>query len=485
MPRRKPPLWLAIVASSVPMFMVALDNLVVSTALTAIRADLGSDLEQLQWVVNAYILGFAGLLMTGAAVGDRYGRRKVFIAGITFFTIFSALCGMAQTSEWLIALRGLQGMAAAFVMPLSLTLLSAAVPDKMRSAAVGIWSGISGLAIAMGPLVGGLVVDGLDWRWIFWVNIPIGVIAIPLALFALAESRGPAGGLDLFGVLLAAGAVVSIVWATVRASDDGWVSRPVILAFAGAIGLLAVFIEQEVLSRHPLLPLGLYRSRAFALTNVVSLAMNFGVFGAIFLLAQYLQFAQGYTALEAGVRTLAWTLVPMVFAPLAGLFTDRIGGGRLMAAGLLLQAVGLAWINRVAEPSTPFMDIVAPMMIAGAGMGLVFAPASAVVLASVRERDRGRASGANTTIREIGGALGVAVLGTVFAGAGSYANPDAFVDGLRPAIWVGVGVLVVGGLLGLFIPRRVRPPVDPAEPPAARYESPEPEQVDVRVPTPV
>ncbi|HST84817.1 MAG TPA: MFS transporter [Kineosporiaceae bacterium] len=457
MTRSRPPLWLAILAASVPMFMVALDNLVVSTALTAIRADLGSTLEQLQWVVNAYILGFAGALMTGAALGDRFGRRRVFLLGIALFTVASALCGLAQSSTWLVLLRGLQGLGAAGVMPLSLTLLSEAVPDKMRSASVGIWSGISGLAIALGPLVGGLVVDGLDWRWIFWVNVPIGILAIPLARYSLAESRGPAGRLDLPGVFLVSSGVVALVWGIVRAADHGWTSTPVLSAFAAGVTLLIAFLLRERATSEPLLPLYFYRSRSFALTNVVSLAMNFGVFGAIFLLAQFLQFAQGLTALEAGVRTLAWTLVPMVFAPLAGLFTDRIGGGRLMAAGLFLQAFGLGWIVTVADVSSPFTAILAPMMIAGAGMGLVFAPASAVVLASVGEHDRGRASGANTTLREIGGALGVAVLGTVFAHAGSYRSPESFVDGMRPAIWVGIAVVVIGGLAGLGIPRHPKP----------------------------
>lgn len=483
MSRTRPPLWLSITAASVPMFMVALDNLVVSTALVTIRDDLGSSLEQLQWVVNAYILGFAGLLMTAAALGDRFGRRRVFLLGIVLFTVASALCGTATTSGWLVALRALQGIAAAAVMPLSLTLLAEAVPDRMRSAAVGIWSGISGLAIAMGPLVGGLIVDGLDWRWIFWVNVPIGLIAVPLARVTLGESRGPAGGLDLPGVVLACGGVVSLVWATVRAAEEGWTDGTVLGGFTAAAALLLLFVLRERVAPHPLLPLAFYRSRAFTLTNVVSLAMNFGVFGAIFLLAQYLQFAQGYTALGAGERTLAWTLMPMVVAPLAGVFTDRIGGGRLMAAGLFVQAVGLAWIVVLVEPDTPYVSLLAPMMVTGAGMGLVFAPASAVVLASVGAQDRGRASGANTTVREVGGALGVAVLGTVFAHRGGYTSPDTFMDGLRPAVWVGVGVLLAGALAGCFVPRRPRPVTGPtaeehvphrSDAPAVAAAAPEP-----------
>jgi EmrB/QacA subfamily drug resistance transporter len=446
--------------------MVSLDNLVVTMALTSIRSDLGGDASSaanLQWVVNAYILGFAGFLLAGASIGDRFGRRRVYLGGLAMFTLASAGCGLASGLPELIAARAIQGVAAGIVMPLSLTLLSEAVPDKMRSAAVGIWSGISGLGIAMGPLIGGVVVNGLDWRWIFWVNLPVGLLAIPLVTYALRESRGDRRPLDLPGLAFSSGSVVALVWAIVHGNEDGWTSGTVLTAFAVAVVLLTLFIVREVRTPVPMLPLSFYRSRAFVGTNVVSLAMNFGVFGSIFLLAQYLQFAQGLTPLQAGVRTLAWTLMPMVFAPLAGLFTEKVGGGRLMALGLGLQALGLAWIVSVAEPDTPFSSLLVPMMLAGTGMGLVFAPASAVILQSVHASDRGRASGANSTVRELGGALGIAVLASVFSHAGSYASPQAFVDGMRPAVWVGVAVVLAGAVAGLLIPRR---PVPLAGPPA-------------------
>jgi EmrB/QacA subfamily drug resistance transporter len=463
---KKRPLGLAIVACAVPVFMVSLDNLVVTMALTSIHTDFGSGAARLQWVVNAYILGFAGFLLAGAGIGDRFGRRRVYLGGLILFTLASAGCGLASNLGELIAARAVQGIAAGIVMPLSLTLLAEAVPDKMRSAAVGIWSGISGLGIAMGPLIGGVVINGLQWRWIFWVNLPVGLLAIPFVTYALAESRGERRPLDVPGLIFSSGSVLALVWGIVHGHDDGWTSGTVLGAFVAAAILLVLFILRELHTEVPMLPLSFYRSRAFVGTNIVSLAMNFGVFGSIFLLAQYLQFAQGLSPLQAGVRTLAWTLMPMVFAPLAGALTEKVGGGRLMALGLLLQGVGLAWIVSVAEPNTPFTSLLLPMMLAGTGMGLVFAPASAVVLQSVHAHDRGRASGANSTVREIGGALGIAILASVFTRGGSYASPQAFVDGMRPAVWVGVAVVLAGAAVGLMIPRRPAPltSAEPADP---------------------
>lgn len=454
---RRVPLWLAIVACSVPMFMVALDNLVVSTALHTLAVDLQANTQELQWFVNAYVLSFACLLMTGAALGDRFGRRAVFVVGIAVFTLASIGCGLSDTSAQLITFRTVQGFGAAAVMPLSLTLLSQAVPEKLRGLALGVWSGVSGLAVAMGPVVGGAVVDGLDWRWIFWINVPVCVIAIPLVLFALRESTLPGVRLDLVGMVLAAAGLCAVVWAIVHGEPDGWTSAKVLGAFGGGAVLLAAFVLWEARTDEPMLPLSFYRVRAFTLTNIVSATMYFGVFGSLFLLAQYLQIVPPRSPLEAGVRTLAWTLMPMFVAPVAGLITDKVGGGRLMALGLFLQGVGLGWINLVAGTDTAYPSLVGPMIVAGIGMGFVFAPTAAVVLGSVAKEHAGKASGANTTVREIGGALGIAVLSTVFVTYGSTEGPQQFVDGLHPAVWVGVAVVFFGALCALGIPRRPRP----------------------------
>ncbi|MEU3512931.1 MFS transporter [Streptomyces longwoodensis] len=459
---RRVPLWLAIVACSVPMFMVALDNLVVSTALHTLAVDLKADTQELQWFVNAYVLSFACLLMTGAALGDRFGRRAVFVVGIAVFTLASIGCGLSDTSTQLITFRAVQGFGAAAVMPLSLTLLSQAVPERLRGMALGVWSGVSGLAVAMGPVVGGAVVDGLDWQWIFWINVPVCVVAVPLVLFALRESSLPGVRLDLVGMLLAAAGLCAVVWAIVHGEPDGWTSGKVLGAFAAGAVLLAVFVAWEARTDEPMLPLSFYRVRAFTLTNVVSATMYFGVFGSLFLLAQYLQIVPPRTPLEAGVRTLAWTLMPMFVAPVAGMLTDKVGGGRLMALGLFLQGVGLGWINLVADTGTAYSSLVGPMIVAGIGMGFVFAPTAAVVLGSVSREHAGKASGANTTVREIGGALGIAVLSTVFVAHGSTRDPQQFVDGLHPAVWVGVAVVLAGAVCALGIPRRPHPADQPS-----------------------
>jgi EmrB/QacA subfamily drug resistance transporter len=461
----------AILASSVPMFMVSLNNLVVTNALYEIGQDLAADVEQLQWVVNAYILAFAGLLLTGAALGDRFGRKRVFLWAVGVFSLGSLACAVADDTATLIAARVVQGAGAAAVLPLSLTLLASAVPERKRSLAIGLWGGINGLAVAIGPLVGGAVTEGLAWQWIFWINLPVGAVAVPLVLWAVRESTGSDRALDLPGMLMACTAVTVAVWGIVEAHDAGWTSARILTAFGLAAALLVAFVLWERRVDNPLLPLRFYRIRAFVLSNLASLAMFFGVFGSIFFLAQYLQGPLGFSAFEAGLRTLPWTAMPMVVAPLAGAFTDRIGGGRLIAAGLLLQAVALGWIASIATADLAYGRLVPPMVLAGLGMGLVFAPLSAVVLGSVRPDEFGKASGANNTVREVGGALGIAVLVTVFQGyADSSAGPaQAFVDGMVPAVWVGVAVVALGAVAAAFIPRRLRPA---AEPTPHREEAP-------------
>ncbi|MFD1147260.1 MFS transporter [Saccharothrix hoggarensis] len=460
-PTRRVGLGWAILASSVPMFVVALNNLVVTNALPQIAEDFSADQTTLQWVVNAYVLAFAGMLLTAAALGDRYGRRLVFLIGIAVFSLGSVACALADSSGSLIAARVVQGVGAAAILPLSLTILAAAVPEKMRSAAIGIWSGINGLGVALGPLVGGAVTEGLDWTWIFWVNLPVGAIAAPLVLWAISESRGADRGLDIPGVVLVTGLITSLVWGIVRAGDEGWTSPQILGAFGVALVLLVAFVLWERKAPNPLLPLRFYRIPNFVLSNVVSLSMYFGVFGSIFFLAQYLQGPLGFSPLEAGVRTLPWTAMPMIVAPLAGLITDKVGGGKLMALGLALQGVGLGWIATLATTTTPYGDLVPPMVIAGIGMGLVFAPTTAVVLGSVRPSEHGKASGANNTVREIGGALGIAVLTTVFTEYFADVEirqpadaAEAFVHGMIPAIWVGVVFVAAGALAGLFIRKR-------------------------------
>jgi EmrB/QacA subfamily drug resistance transporter len=449
---------------SVALFMVTLDNLVVTNALVSIREDLGASLEQLEWTVNAYTLSYAVFLLTAAALGDRFGRRKVFAAGIALFTISSAAAALAPGTDALIAARAMQGLGGAVITPLSLTLLSDAFAAEKRGLALGIWSGVSGLGVALGPVVGGAVVDGFSWHWIFWINVPIGLALVPAARAVLAESRGPNASLDIGGVALASGGLLGVVFGIVRSQALGWTSTTVIASIAAGAALLLAFAIHETRTKTPMLPMRFFRNRTFAATNGVSLAMYFGAFGSIFLLAQFFQVAQGYSPLEAGIRTLPWTAMPIFVAPVAGILSDRIGSRPLMATGLALQAAGLSWIAIVTGPAVAYGMLVPGFVMAGSGMALVFAPAANAVLGSVRPDQAGQASGATNTVREIGGVLGVAVLATVFTSSGGFVSPQAYVDGLIPAVWVGAAVLAAGALAALLVPRKRSAPAPAAAP---------------------
>lgn len=453
--RRSRPLAAVLVAVGIPIFMVTLDNLVVTTALPVIRTSLNASISDLQWFVNAYTLPFAAFLLTAAALGDRLGRRRMFIAGIALFTLASAAAALASESWQLTAARAVQGLAGAAVAPLSLTLLAQAVPDRMRNAAVGIWGGISGLGVAVGPVVGGAVVEGLDWSWIFWLNVPVGVIAVVLAATVLRESRGGAVKLDPLGLVLSATGVLLIVWGVVDGPDHGWSSARVLAMLIGGAALIAAFLTWQRRTDSPMLPLSLFRSRGFSLVNIVTLTFSAGAFGAVFLLAQFFQVVQGYSPLESGLRTLPWTMAPMVVAPLAGIFADRLGLRNLIVAGQVFLAAGVFWIAAASTTTVSYSDLVIAFVLAGVGMGLTFAPISTMALASVSARQRGVASGANNTIRELGVAVGVAVLASVFSSYGGYTSKQAFVDGLVPAVMVGAAIIAAGAVVALWLPRRM------------------------------
>jgi EmrB/QacA subfamily drug resistance transporter len=447
---------------SVALFMAVLDNLVVSVALPTIHRELGASIQALEWTVNAYVLAYAVLLLTGAALGDRFGRKRMFVVGLALFTAASAAAALAPTTDLLIAARAIQGAAAAIVTPLTLTLLAEAFPSERRGMAIGVWSGISGIAVAIGPLVGGAVVQGISWHWIFWINVPTGLVLIPLAARRLNESRGPYGTLDLRGLALASTGAFGIVFGLVRAQSLGWTSATILISLIGGAILLAAFVAWELRAREPMLPMSFFAKRSFAVTNVVSLSMFFGMFGSIFFLSQYMQNVLHNSPLQAGLKLLVWTGATMVVAPLAGVFSERLGSRPFMAAGLTLQAGALAWLASMISTHMAYSEMVVPFVMAGAGMALVFAPSANAVLSSVRTNQAGQASGANNAIREIGGVLGVAVLASVFSGAGSYASPQSFVNGLLPALWVGVAVLAAGAFVVLVLPFQTRPVADVA-----------------------
>ncbi|MET9420670.1 MFS transporter [Streptomyces sp. NPDC006540] len=455
--RRTGAVW-ALVITSVAGFMAALDNLVVTTALPSIREDLGGGLEDLEWTVSAYTLTFAVLLMFGAALGDRFGRRRLFITGLAIFTGASAAAALASGIDALIAARAVQGVGAAIMMPLTLTLLTAAVPAARRGAVLGIFSAVTGVAVATGPLIGGSLTEHISWQWIFWLNVPIGLLLLPLARLRLSESYAPDARLDVPGTLLVSGGLFGIVYALVNGNADGWTSPRILFCLIAGTVLLVAFARYGSVAKKPMLPMRLFRSRAFFGINVASLLMFLGMFGSIFLLSQFLQGVAGYSPTEAGLRMLPWTGMSLLVAPVAGLLSDRIGGRPVVTAGLALQAIGLALFALVLEPGVSYTAQLPALVISGVGMALYFAPAASVVMSSVRPSEQGIASGANNALREVGGALGIAVLGAVFAAQGGYESPQAFSDGTVPAVWIGAGALAVAALVALLIPGgRTRP----------------------------
>lgn len=442
--------------TSVALFMVTLDNLVVTTALPVIRRSLHADLAQLEWTVNAFTLTFAVLLLTGAALGDRFGRRRIFVVGLTLFTAGSAFAALAPSATALIAARAVQGAGGALVLPLTLTLLSAAVAPERRGVFLGAWGAIAGLAVALGPIVGGAVVQGISWQWIFWLNVPIGLVLAPLALLRLQESRGSDRALDLRGLALGSAGLFGVVWGLVRANTLGWGDPQIVGSLVGGLAVVAIFVLYESRAAAPMLPMRFFRNRTFAGANAASLLMYFGMFGSIFLLAQFFQTVQGLSPLGAGLRILPWTAMPLLVAPIAGALSDRISGRTILALGLALQAAGLLWIGLATSPGAPYSTFIIPFVLSGAGMGMFFAPVANLVLSSVRRDQEGKASGANNAIRELGGVLGVAVLASIFAHTGGYTSGAAFVAGAQPAIIVGSIVVFAGAVAAALIPGRRR-----------------------------
>jgi EmrB/QacA subfamily drug resistance transporter len=434
-------------------FMVALDALVVSTALSTIRLDLGASVEQLEWTVNSYTLSFAVLLMTGAALGDRFGRRRMFVAGLGLFVAASATCALAPTMGWLITARAIQGCGAALVMPLAVTQLSVAFPPEQRASALGLFSGVSGLAVLAGPVVGGAITGGLAWPWIFWLNVPIGLVLVPLILRRIPESFGPRTALDMRGLLLVTGAALGVVWGLVRGNQAGWNSLEVIAALAAGVLLALAFVAWEQRAPAPMLPIQFFRSRAFSSGNAAGFLFFASLYGSAFFLAQFLQTGLGSGPLGAGLRLLPWTATLFVSAPLAGTLANRFGERTLIVCGLLFQGVAMAWIGLIARPGLAYPELIAPLIMAGFGATAIPTSQNAVV-SSVATSEIGKASGAFNMLRQLGAAFGVAILAAVFAGVGSFSSAQAFSDGFAPAMGVSAALSFVGAIVGLGLPRR-------------------------------
>jgi EmrB/QacA subfamily drug resistance transporter len=439
--------------ASIASLMVALDTLVVSTALSTIRLDLGATIEGLEWTVNAYALALGVLLMPAAALGDRYGRRRLFAAGLGVFVAASAAGALAPNVGSLIAARAVQGAGAAFVIALALTLVSAAFAPERRGKAIGILEGVTGIATIAGPLVGGAVAEGLSWQWIFWVNVPIGLVAMPLVLARVDESRGGDSALDLRGFTLVTGAAFGIVWALVRGNSAGWDSLEVVASLAIGAVLVAAFVAWELRAREPMLPMRLFANRAFSAGNAASFLMFAALLGSVFFFAQFLQTGLGHSPLEAGLRLVPWTATLFVIAPLAGAMVNRVGERTLLVGGLLTMAVGLGWIALIAEPGLAFSEWMIPSILTGVGASMAIPPAQIAVVGAVSDGEVGKAAGANTMLRELGGVFGVAIVVAAFAASGSYGSPQAFTDGFVAAIGVSAGLALLGAAVSVALPR--------------------------------
>lgn len=435
--------------------LCALDIVVVATALPALQADFGASLSELEWTINAYNLVFACLTLTGAALGDRFGRRRMYVVGLAVFTLASAAAGLAGDSGQLIAARVVQGAGAAVLLPLTLTLISEAFPAEKRGVAIGVWGGVTGLGVAAGPVLGGAVTEGLSWQWIFWLNVPLGLVMLPLAARKLTESFGPRPQLDIVGLVLAAVGLTGLAWAPVRAPEAGWGSVEVLGTLAAGIVFVAAFLRWEHKgARYPMLRLAHFKDRRFSTANAAAFLGFASLIGALFMITQFFQTGLGYDPLEAGVRILVWNATPLLISPIAGALADRYGTRPFMLAGLLLQGTGLALLAWQVEPGVGYGSLVGPLIVAGVGISMVFPSVANAVTSAVPLGDAGVAAGVNNALRELGGVFGVAVAAAVFTTYGGYGSRTDFLDGCGPALWAAAGIAAVGAMVAVFAPSR-------------------------------
>jgi EmrB/QacA subfamily drug resistance transporter len=440
--------------TSTAYFMVVLDSSVVLTALPRMQHDLHAGLASLQWTVNAYGIAFAAGIITAAALGDRFGRRRIFNIGLALFTFASAVCAIAPNAAELIAARTVQGLGAAVVMPLSLTILTAAFPPQRRGLIVGIYGGLAGLAVAAGPLVGGAVTEGLDWHWIFWLNVPIGLIATAFGNRLLPESHGAPERLDLIGVTLVTAGVVAIVWALVRANDAGWSSPEILGTLLAGSALLLAFLAWENRAAQPLVPLRLFRNRTFAIGNATAFFMSGAIFAGAFLIIQEFQFARGYSPVSTGVRLLPFFATPMLVSPIAGAVSDRIGRRPVMVTGLTLQTLGFAWVAARGSLATSWIELMLALLIAGIGISMALPTVPTAVLSTVAPAEMGKASGINYMAQRLGTVFAIAFGSSVFSAHGHLGTPASVTAGFQPALWSCVAFALLAALTSIAIASR-------------------------------
>jgi EmrB/QacA subfamily drug resistance transporter len=420
--------------TSTAYFMVVLDSVVVITALPRMQRDLHVGLASLQWTLNAYNIAFAAGIITAAALGDRFGRRRIFTSGLALFTVASAACAVAPNASELIVARTVQGLGGAIILPLSLTILTTAFPAERRGMIIGIYGGLAGLAVAMGPIIGGGVTQGIDWHWIFWINVPIGIVALPFVLRLLPETYGAPEPLDMPGVALITGGVVAIVWALVRANQSGWASAEIVSCLVAGAALLAAFVAWEQRINDPMVPLRLFRNRAFALGNITTFLMTGAIFAGAYIVTQEFQFARDYSPLSTGLRLLPFFATPMFVSPVAGAVADRIGPRKVMATGLFMLTAGFLWVAVRGSLSTNWVELMLALLIAGIGISMALPTVPTAVLNAVAPHELGKASGINYMMQRFGAVFAIAVGSAVFATYGHLGTPASVTDGFKPAL---------------------------------------------------
>jgi EmrB/QacA subfamily drug resistance transporter len=444
-----------LVLGSLASFLVGLDALVVTTALPTLHQELGAGIEGLSWTINAYALAFAASILTGSALGDRYGRRRMFVAGLAAFTIASVVCALSPNIALLIASRAMQGIGGGIAVPLALALIMDGTPLEKRGKALGLWGAITGVAVAAGPLIGGAIVDGLAWQWVFWLNVPVGIFIAGMTVRKVGEDRRLFAHVDLVGLALATVGVFGIAQALIRGNEAGWISASILGGLIGGVTALVLFVAWERQSAYPLMPMRLFRSRGFPNGCIASFTLMAGVFGLGFLTAQYLQLALHYDPLGVGLRLLPATGVALFLSPLAGRLADRIGERPLVMLGLALEATGLLLIGALVTDTSGYRTIVGPLFIAGIGIAIAFPTVTTAVMRSFGATETAVASGISNTFRQVGAVFGVAIATAVFAAAGSYRSAGEFVDGFRPAFLVLAALCTIGVISAAMVRQTV------------------------------
>jgi EmrB/QacA subfamily drug resistance transporter len=451
--------WWTLGAVAFGLFMIMLDNTIVNVALPAIEHSLHMSISSLEWIVTAYALTFAALLITGGKLGDMFGRRKMFIVGLVVFTLASLACGLAPSAGFLIGARAVQGIGAALMNPATLSIITATFPPKERGQAIGIWAGVSALALAIGPLLGGLIVDNINWHWIFYVNVPVGIVGIVVSYFFITESRDTTHeqSIDLPGLVTSGASLLALSYALIEGNKHGWTSPEILGLFAGAAVLLAAFILLEMRQRLPMLDLSLFRIGSFVGANLVAMLVSLGMFGVFFFISLYVQNVLGYSPTKAGAIFLPMTILIILVAPIAGKLSDRIGSRWLMGAGMTIVGVSLLLYQRIGV-HTGFWSLLPQLMLGGLGMALTMSPMTSAAMGSVPVDKAGVGSGVLNSFRQMGGSLGIALMGAILL---SYEHPTTskqvasqqFVDGLHAALLVSAVIAFAAAAVAIVLVR--------------------------------